>query len=322
MSRGGWIVRGIIVLYIGFSPIREVAQLEQEIIPALPEKKYKSLLSDIKDIITERVYSAREEIVHMKWEIGDAIVSAQENHTVIVQRLSQDLSNNPGNSESELYRCIKFRELYPTWTDVLGKLPGGKNISWNKIRETILPKQPMGKLSLTFPEVEVLDKWGIIKWYMGHENHVAVVIKDPKYPISLKITEVKNEKTEGQPETPLKEAFTQIRQHYITVKGWKESDLNHDDYARIHRSAKSLLVKAKGDIARIKAAITWIGGRDYIDWTIETVEKKWADFQKANKPRPIVKVEVATPTKDRFQGSGNIKELLKNIGGPSDSRRS
>ena len=293
--------------------------MEQSLEPLLPEKKYKSLLSDIKDIITERVYSAREEIVHMKWEIGDAIVSAQEDHTVIVKRLSQDLSNNPGNSESELYRCIKFRELYPAWTDVLGKLPGGKNISWNKIRETILPKQPMGKLSLTFPEIEVLDKWGIIKWYMGHDNHMAVVIKDPKYPVSLKITEVKNEAQEH--ETPLQEALLQIRLHYIAAKGWKEEDLNDNDYARIHRAAKSLLVKGKGNIGRIKDAISWVRGRDYADWTIETVDKKWADFQKANKPRPVVKVEVATPPKDRFQGSGNIKELLKGIGGPNDSRR-
>jgi len=279
----------------------------------IPESSYKHLLSELKDIVVERVYNARIEQIQMKWEIGDTIVEELKDYhpnTNLIKRLSADIRV----SESELYRCIKFREKFVTWDSVIARLPGGKNISWNKIRETILPDLPIGKLSLAFPQVEVLDKWGLIGWFSKHDSKdVAVVIKDPKYPgVALRVTQMKN--VDSTAATPLQEAFSVIRDHYVKVKKWDPEGLASDDYARIHKTIKVLLLKAKGDIKKITDAIDWQSTHEY-DWTIETVAKKWMDFIKETTIKPRIKpVEVRYETKDVFTGDPNIKALIKGIG--------
>ena len=43
---------------------------------------------------------------------------------------------------------------------------------------------------------------------------------------------------------------------------------------------RQLLLKAKGDIEKIKRAIDWVDTRDYIEWSLETVVKKYAEAVK------------------------------------------
>jgi len=71
-----------------------------------------------------------------------------------------------------------------------------------------------------------------------------------------------------------KKRIDKIRKEYIKLKGWQEEDLVSDDYARIHKAIKTLLLKAKDDEKALKA-LYWVAKQGYTDWTMETVVKKY-----------------------------------------------
>ena len=68
--------------------------------------------------------------------------------------------------------------------------------------------------------------------------------------------------------------------HYINAKGLNKNDLSRSDMGRLYKASHSLLERAKGDIKIVLAAITWVSKQKYVDWTLETVDKKWADYMK------------------------------------------
>lgn len=242
----------------------------------LDKEAYIALLEDLMDLVKETVVNVRYETIKCKWEVGDRITrefidGRIKEYIVIVRRLSKDLKI----SESELYRCIEFKNRFPDFEKMWQQLPEGKNISWNKIKENYLSEKSLSRLALAFPHMDSLDEWGIVKWWeMQPDKSFILYIKDPKYKTKLKVT-VFNPKEEEM--TPLKEAFKILVEHYITLKKWERKDLDASDYARIHRSTRRLLLKSRGDIEKIKHAMDFVANQGYMEWTIETVEKKYAD---------------------------------------------
>lgn len=75
-----------------------------------------------------------------------------------------------------------------------------------------------------------------------------------------------------------------IRLKYIRLKGWNEKDLMPDDYARIHKAIKALLIKAK-TTERVLQALNWVAKQNYDNWTMETVVKKFPDAIKPICPK-------------------------------------
>ena len=71
-----------------------------------------------------------------------------------------------------------------------------------------------------------------------------------------------------------------IRLHYITLKGWLQSDLSKDDYARMGKAIKGLFVRANKDSELVCRAISWVSQQGY-EWTLETALKKFPDFLRA-----------------------------------------
>jgi hypothetical protein len=242
----------------------------------ISDESYNSLLEDLMDLVKETVVNLRYETIKCKWEIGDRIVKEftagkVAEYVKIVKRLSKDLKV----SESELYRCIEFKSKFPDFKEMWDRLPEGKNISWNKIKECYLPDAPLSKLALAFPHMDSIDEWGLLDWWEKQpDRNFVLYIKDPKYQTKLKII-VFNKKEEEM--TPLKEALKIIGEHFIILKKWDKKDIDASDYARIYRVVRRLLLKANGDIAKIKKAMDWVAGQGYMEWTIETVEKKYAD---------------------------------------------
>lgn len=84
---------------------------------------------------------------------------------------------------------------------------------------------------------------------------------------------------EGTPKSGVeKRRVEEIREEYITLKGWNKEDLQPNDYARIHKGIKNLLLKTQGKADLAIAALGWQAKQGY-EWTIETIVKKYADFR-------------------------------------------
>jgi hypothetical protein len=151
--------------------------------------RYNRLLDDLKDIIVQRIKNSRMEMLQGKWEIGDRIVEEfkkgeEPNYKPLILRLAPDLQT----SASEIYRCVQFRHAFHTWKDALSRMPEGDNISWNKIKTLYLPEAPDHKLPRISPAVEIEDRWGIIDWWLTHENrNFTLHIKSNKSDIVLSV---------------------------------------------------------------------------------------------------------------------------------------
>jgi hypothetical protein len=92
-------------------------------------EEYRTFIEDLKASITEGVYASRQTLLDCYHEIGQMIVSQRY---ASVQQISKD-SNIP---ERTLQRCAQFYEKYPD----MAKLPMGKNISWHKVVNQLLPE--------------------------------------------------------------------------------------------------------------------------------------------------------------------------------------
>ncbi|MHA1225106.1 MAG: hypothetical protein ACTSR2_01080 [Candidatus Hodarchaeales archaeon] len=108
-------------------------------------EKYVFLLEDLRSIIVESVWISRIELIKGKWLIGQRIVNdpsyekiqGQKNKRSFIQKIARDL----GRSQSDIYACVRFYEKYQfnDFSNVLEKLPEGKNISWYKLVNKYLP---------------------------------------------------------------------------------------------------------------------------------------------------------------------------------------
>jgi len=96
------------------------------------ESWYNSLIDELQDIITEKVFEHTFSLIECWHLVGTRIL--QENDSFerskiygekIVQRIAKSLNKKTRN----FYYAIKFAKLYPD----LNLLPEGKNVSWNHI---------------------------------------------------------------------------------------------------------------------------------------------------------------------------------------------
>ncbi len=84
-------------------------------------------------------------------------------------------------------------------------------------------------------------------------------------------------------ETLDKTILDKIRLHYTNLKCWDESSFLPADYGRMHKAIKVLVTKAKGLDEEVVLALDWISSTyngKGLDWTLETLSKKWPDFLK------------------------------------------
>jgi len=75
-----------------------------------------------------------------------------------------------------------------------------------------------------------------------------------------------------------------IRIEYTKAAGIEEGHLKSDDYGRIHKNIKALLLKADQKDDLVIAGIHWITeiSAGKWSWTLETLLKKWPEFMKWN----------------------------------------
>lgn len=98
---------------------------------------YQSLVDDIIATKTERIFNARQEVLMCYHEIGKRIVldvdyqRYSHGNGKILSRVSKDTQV----SERDLYRSIQWYTLFPDPDD----WPEGKNLSWHKVCNHLLP---------------------------------------------------------------------------------------------------------------------------------------------------------------------------------------
>jgi hypothetical protein len=159
---------------------------------------------------------------------------------------------------------------------MLATLPEGDNLSWNLIREKYLPELPTAKIPIIIPKMEIEDTFGLTRWWIANETgNFILILKNKDESVKLQVRRVKEIET-----TPLKETFEELDNYYIALKRWDKKDLDAHDYSSFHRAIKRLLLKANGDKEKIKRAMVWCHNRyakDNIDWSLDTVIKKWPE---------------------------------------------
>lgn len=128
---------------------------------------YKVLVDDCKSIITECEFTARWALVEGYHAIGKRILEENDNFErakIYDKKIVACMRESLGKSESTIWRAIQFAKKYPD----LGKLPGGKNISWFKICNELLPSSNgefENKIMLPLPK-----------------GQYALIVVDPPWP--------------------------------------------------------------------------------------------------------------------------------------------
>ena len=90
---------------------------------------YESFIEELKATITEEVFNLRWGMIELKHKVGLMITSRPD---VTVQKVAKD----SGLNERDLQRCVQFYIKYPD----INALPDGKNISWHKVVNQLLPE--------------------------------------------------------------------------------------------------------------------------------------------------------------------------------------
>ena len=115
--------------------------VEQNKFDLITSEWFKALIDECRDTIIEKRFIIAEELIKMKWEIGDRILQDTGNFEraqIYGKQIVSLVAKSLDCSERELYRCIQFRKKYPE----LNNLPEGKNITWHKIVNYYLSDKP------------------------------------------------------------------------------------------------------------------------------------------------------------------------------------
>lgn len=106
---------------------------------------YDSLIEELRDIITEKEFSARWDIIECYHLVGTRLMQ-EDNLPELVQHVAKDL----GKSVRTIYYSVAFAKMYPN----LEALPDGKNTSWSSIVRKHLPKVGDVEASINYAELE------------------------------------------------------------------------------------------------------------------------------------------------------------------------
>jgi len=94
----------------------------------LVASEYLSFIDELKATITEGVFTSRWSLIETYHRVGEMITGRPD---VTVQQVSRDAEI----PERLIQRCVQFYNTYPD----MSKLPFGKNVSWHKIVNELLP---------------------------------------------------------------------------------------------------------------------------------------------------------------------------------------
>jgi len=98
----------------------------------ITEVWYASLIEDLTDLITEKTFTSRWELIDCYHQVGTRILQENDNFErakIYGENILQGLAKSIGRSQRTLAYAVKFAKMYPD----LNLLPEAKNVSWNHI---------------------------------------------------------------------------------------------------------------------------------------------------------------------------------------------
>ena len=113
-----------------------------------------------------------------------------------------------------------------------------------------------------------------------------------------------------------KDRIDKIRMDYIKIKGFRFEDFSHNDFNRTAKAIKTLLIKAKLNDELVIKSFNWASQKDWCDWTLETIIKKWADFIKEQgkiKEEPKLEKLQSINEEERKKVSALIHETVEKM---------
>ena len=98
----------------------------------ITESWYSQLIEELTDLITEKTFTSRWELIDCYHQVGTRILQEHENFErakIYGENILQGLAKSIGKSQRTLAYAVKFAKLYPD----LNLLPEAKNTNWNRI---------------------------------------------------------------------------------------------------------------------------------------------------------------------------------------------
>lgn len=128
-------------------PLTEYEAQEIEIVqdsewlyePIENQEWYTALIEECHAIITEAVFNSRWALVEGYHMLGKRILEENnsfERGKIYGKEITKRVSQSLGKSVRTVEKAIQFARSYPS----LDALPGGKNVSWNKVCNELLPE--------------------------------------------------------------------------------------------------------------------------------------------------------------------------------------
>lgn len=116
---------------------------------------YTGLVEDLKDIIVEKEFTSRWELVECYHLVGSRILEANDNFErskIYGKNIVQQVAKSLGKGQRTISDAVAFAKMYPD----LNALPDGKNVSWTMIVRKYLPKE-QNLLVEVLPDAQVLE---------------------------------------------------------------------------------------------------------------------------------------------------------------------
>lgn len=100
---------------------------------------YEELVEELRGTITEGVFTSRDVLIGCYHDVGSKLRLASKENGVGITTLVNSCAKDMGVSDRKLWDAVKFYDKFPD----RALIPGGKNISWHKIKTQYLtvPKE-------------------------------------------------------------------------------------------------------------------------------------------------------------------------------------
>lgn len=107
---------------------------------------YQALIEDCAAVITEGVFQSRWILIETYHLLGRRLLQEYANFNraeIYGDRITEMVAADLGKSQRTIQRAVQFAQKFPD----LGALPDGKNITWHKICNQLLPIPKDGSAS-------------------------------------------------------------------------------------------------------------------------------------------------------------------------------
>ena len=142
----------------------------------ITESWYSSLVDELQDIITEKVFEHTFSLIECWHLVGSRILQENdsfERSKIYGEKIVQRIAKSLGKKTRNFYYAIKFAKLYPD----LNLLPEGKNVSWNHIINKYLTdgtEKKVTKKADLYGMIKAIKKLLEVEYLKAHQEAVEM----------------------------------------------------------------------------------------------------------------------------------------------------